>query len=219
MSYSKMQKIFPRFMCVVGMSIVSSCSLLPEHNASIDRFVLDALAREDVKVKHTQKILVVDQPAIYAPLDSTRIAIKTTPQTIDYIADIEWAERLPLLIHESVIQSLQNAGIFSAVGRLNGGLKSDYLLTLDVRSFEKQCCDNTAETGYFVHLFDAHTKEPLGSKLFTTKVSLAHKNGKEVPASLNRAHHDTTKEMIIWLQNKVKKPLRAKNSDIRAWSP
>lgn len=189
-------------MMMVG--ILSSCSLLPDHNASIDRFVLDALSQEKTKMHNGQKVLVIDQPAIYAPLDSTRIAIKTTPQTIDYIADIEWAERLPILIHDSLIQSLQNAGIFAAVGRLNANLKADYMMTIDVRSFEKQCCDNTAESAYFAQIFDAHTKTPVGSKLFTAKITLPNKDAKEVPKSLNRAHHMMTKDVIAWVQTILK---------------
>lgn len=182
------------------MGLLSSCSLLPDHDDTIDRFVLDALAKTEIQSKHNQKILVIDHPVMYAPLDSTRIAIKTTPQTIDYIADIEWAERLPILIHDSLIQSLQNAGIFAAVGRLNANLKADYLITVDVRSFEKQCCEHTAETAYFVQLFDAQTKASLGSKLFTSKINLPNKDAKEVPKSLNHAQHNITKEIIAWLQ-------------------
>ncbi|MBX9977914.1 MAG: ABC-type transport auxiliary lipoprotein family protein, partial [Alphaproteobacteria bacterium] len=159
-----------KYFYILTAIALTSCSLLPEPEGLPDRFLLEGLpplsGASRAKSFATKSSIIIDQPMVYAPLDNSRIAIKPTEHTIDYIADVEWGDRLSTLIHESMIQSFQNAALFESVGRLNSGLQSKYMLSVDVRKFNKRCCDQKADVEYFIQIFDTSERRVLASRVF-----------------------------------------------------
>ncbi len=176
-----------------------SCSLLPAPEDTPDRFLLDALSSQIGKNVRKKQALIIDQPTIYTPLDNTRVAIMPTEHTLDYIADIEWGDRLGALVHESLIHSFQNAGAFASVGRLNSGVQGERLLAIDVRKFYQRCCDHKAEVEYFVQVFDTKDRKPLASKRFHHAFPLPDKKAITVALVLNDAHQKAMEDMLEWL--------------------
>ncbi len=181
------------------LTLQSSCSLIPNPDDKLDRFLLDSTPTPAVLPSKTKKpALIIDTPTLYAPLDNTRIAIKPSPSTIDYIADVEWADRLGTLIHESMIQSAQNSGYFEAVGRMNTGLQSRHMLLIDVRQFHKLCCDKKVEVEYFVQLLDMQDRQVLASKSFTMIKDSNEESAKSIALTLNECHKKLTENVLSW---------------------
>lgn len=186
---------------IIALGFLSGCSLLPTPDEQIDRFILDPIDAQHEGTRALKAPLVMDQPVMYAPLDNVRIAVKPTPHTIDYLADVEWGDRLETLIHESTLQSLQNANIFQSVGRLNSGHHAHYLMAMDVRKFQKSESSCGAEVEYFVQIFDMDKRQAIASKLFYHCADLPkHAGAKDVALTLNKAHGASLIDIIQWLK-------------------
>ena len=185
------------------MFLLSSCSLLPEPNDIPDRFLLESIPPSSASKRAKKSAIIIDTPSVYTPLDNTRIALLPTANTIDYIADIEWGDRLSVLVHESLIQSFQNAALFESVGRLNTGLQAKYLVTVDVREFFRRCCDHKAVATYFVQVFSLSDRKSLNSKLFSQAVSIPDDKAVTVPLSLNQAHKKVVADILSWLEKVI----------------
>jgi len=181
--------------------LLAACSLVPDPGDRIDRFLISPATTADFKrvgaVKKSP--LLIETPGVYAPLDNTRIALKPTPSTIDYIADVEWADRLSTLIHESLIQSAQNSGFFEAVGRMNSGLQSKHLLVVDVRKFDKSCADGVVEIEYFAQVMDTQERRILASKSFVLTGDLKENTATDVAQALNQINKQSLVQVMEWL--------------------
>ena len=185
---------------------INSCSFLPEPGDETKKFTLDSLTEVERTKNKSPKVetLIIDQPTVYPPLDQTRVAIKPTPSTIDYIADIEWADRLGVLIYENMIQSFQNSGVFKSVGRLNAGLDGKYLLGCDVRKFFEAAAQSCVEVEYFVQLSTLHDRQTIATQIFNVCIPLVDKSEIAVMAALNQANQNIMKQILTWVEEKTK---------------
>jgi len=80
--------------------------------------------------------LVIAIPDAPASLDSERIAVSRTPDTLDYYADAIWSDRLPLLFQGLVVEAFEASGKLPAVARDTAGIHGDYLLLTELREFD-----------------------------------------------------------------------------------
>ena len=80
--------------------------------------------------------ILVDVPLAPAGLDSPRIALSRSAVSIDYFADSEWTERVPLLVQTALLESFENSGTIAAIDRESIGLRADFILKTEIRHFE-----------------------------------------------------------------------------------
>jgi cholesterol transport system auxiliary component len=85
---------------------------------------------------HLATQILVDVPLAPAGLDSPRIALSRSALSIDYFADSEWTERVPLLIQTALLESFENSGAITAIDRESIGLRADFILKTEIRHFE-----------------------------------------------------------------------------------
>jgi cholesterol transport system auxiliary component len=69
-------------------------------------------------------------------LDTNRIALIQPNGTMDFYANASWQDRLSLLVQGALIDAFEASGRLAGVARDTEGLKSEYLLTTDIRDFE-----------------------------------------------------------------------------------
>jgi cholesterol transport system auxiliary component len=69
-------------------------------------------------------------------LDTDRIALVQPTSQMDYYANANWQDRLPMLVQGALLEAFEKSGRIDAVGRDTDGIKSDYLLLTDVRDFQ-----------------------------------------------------------------------------------
>lgn len=79
--------------------------------------------------------LSVGAPDAPASLDTARIALSRSPNTMDYFANAAWNDRVPLLMQRLLIQTFDTSNRIIAVDRDTAGLETDYLLETEVRDF------------------------------------------------------------------------------------
>src|SRR5215472_4049592 len=80
--------------------------------------------------------LAIDMPEAPQNLDSDRIAISRSANTQDYFANASWPDQLPAIIQGSLVSAFEASGRVDQVVRDTEGIRTDYLLKVDVRDFE-----------------------------------------------------------------------------------
>jgi len=80
--------------------------------------------------------LSVAPPDATAMLDTDRIALNLTSNTVDYFASASWPDRAPLLVQSLLVQAFERTGRLPAVASDNAGIGADYILQTELRSFE-----------------------------------------------------------------------------------
>jgi ABC-type uncharacterized transport system, auxiliary component len=80
--------------------------------------------------------LAVETPETTAGLDTMRIAISRPPSGFDFYADAAWSDRVPRLIQSGMIEALETSARSGAVARDSDGIRADFILNSDLRSFE-----------------------------------------------------------------------------------
>jgi cholesterol transport system auxiliary component len=77
--------------------------------------------------------LAVDVPDASDALDTRRIALVKADGTMDYYANAEWPDRLPLLVQTALVAALQASGRAPSVTRVQDALHADYELGTELR--------------------------------------------------------------------------------------
>jgi cholesterol transport system auxiliary component len=85
---------------------------------------------------HSDAQLAVGPVEAPAGLDVNRIALSRAPLSLDYYAEVSWSDKAPAMVRMALLESLQNSGLFKAVGSDTFNLRSDYLLKTELRSFD-----------------------------------------------------------------------------------
>ena len=85
---------------------------------------------------HVPAQLLVDLPLAPAGLDITRIAFSRSPISLDYFADSEWTDSVPMLVQTALITSFENSRSITAIDRESIGLRADFILKTEIRHFE-----------------------------------------------------------------------------------
>lgn len=194
-----------KFISLFSLTIfITGCSLFPQPQEPTKKYVVSSLpsASGALHSPHAPQI-TVDLPSIYPPIDNTRIALKPQMSTIDYYADVEWADRLNALIQESLIYSLQNTGKFRGISRPSEGIQADYTLKVEVRKFYIDHPDNpqmrVAQVDYMVHLIKLPMRHIVCSHNFVHTQSVPESTIDNLIKSLNEAHLQATRALIPWL--------------------
>lgn len=195
-----------RFLSVGILALIlSSCSIFPQPGDPTKKYTLQSVKPDGFAsfgVSRPRQ-LIVDLPMLYPPIDNARIALKPQEQTIDYYADVEWADRLSSLLQESLIYSLQNAGKLRGVSRPTEGIQADYALKVEVRKFYIGQSDKThasaAQVEYMVHLVKLPERHIVASRQFNHTQTVPENTMDAIVKSLNAAHLEVSKALVSWV--------------------
>ncbi|MBM3632282.1 MAG: hypothetical protein FJX03_01050 [Alphaproteobacteria bacterium] len=197
---------------VVASNLLCGCSLFPSPGEPVKKYTLVAEGNESVTPLTSYATrpyqLAIDMPTLYKPIDTTRIAVKPQEQTIDYFADVEWADRLNVLIQESLIYSLQNKKAFRGVSRPREGIHADYTLKIEVRKFyiDQQLAPHpsTAKVDYMVYLVKMPERQIVASRQFIYDQAILDYTMDNIIKSLNAAHLEGSKALMSWILQHIR---------------
>lgn len=79
--------------------------------------------------------LAISTPYAASSLNSERIALTRTPETLDFYADATWTDRLPIILQNCMVETFEKSGRIEGVSRDTTGLKADFVLETEVRDF------------------------------------------------------------------------------------
>jgi cholesterol transport system auxiliary component len=82
--------------------------------------------------------LSVEVPTATAGLNSSRIALRPTPTTLEYYAGASWIDVVPVMVQNLLLESLDNTGKIDVLGREVVGVRADLALLIHVREFQAE---------------------------------------------------------------------------------
>jgi cholesterol transport system auxiliary component len=85
---------------------------------------------------HLPVQVLIDEPLAPAGLDTTRIALSRSAVSIEYFADSEWIDRVPLMVQAALLESFEDSKALNAINRESLGLHADFILKTEIRHFE-----------------------------------------------------------------------------------
>jgi cholesterol transport system auxiliary component len=105
-------------------------------------------------------------------LDSARIALTQSDNSVDYYAGSAWTDRAPRLVQDALVEAFENSARIAAVSADSDGFHADYVLQAQIRDFE------------------ARYSQPDGIPTVWIRVEskLAPSRNRDIVASLNSVH-------------------------------
>ena len=120
-----------------AMALLSAaCSSLLGLPPSPHLYRITPKSNYPANLPHLPTQILVDVPLAPAGLDTPRVALSRSAISIDYFADSEWTERVPLLVQTALLASFENSGAIAAIDRESIGLRADFILKTEIRHFE-----------------------------------------------------------------------------------
>jgi len=123
--------------------LIGGCgSILPSGPAP-DLFYLTPKSTFNADLPEVKWQLVIEEPVAGGGLDTSSIALHPNPTEVKYFADARWTERAPKMIQTLLVESFENSGTITAVGREAIGLRADYSLKTELREFQAEYFNGT----------------------------------------------------------------------------
>ena len=151
-------------------------------------------------------VVMIDEPNMPGGLRVDRIAIKPTANRVEYMPASRWSDRTAHLIHDHILQSLENAGAFRVIGSSAIDLPSDYRLKLDVRDFQAELDGSPGPDVKVEILAKLVTQGPVrivGEKRFSARRAASDGTTDSVVQAFNRAMNEAVGDMAVWIANVV----------------
>ncbi|WP_395452384.1 ABC-type transport auxiliary lipoprotein family protein (plasmid) [Azospirillum melinis] len=148
--------------------------------------------------------LLVETPAAAAGIDTPRIALARTPTSLDYFADVSWADRAPNMVQGLIVQTFEDSGRIVSVGRDTVGLRSDYVLKSELRDFQAEYATPGAAMPDRVHvrlsakLVAMPRRTIEAGETFEASAPVHGRSFTDVIAAFDQALGQVTGELVGW---------------------
>lgn len=212
-------KTFIRILPV--LFFISGCSLFPFAGGEPAKKFTLGYTKVVPDVNELKVHLLIDSPNVSLALDTLRIALKTSERTIEYFADVEWANRLGALIQESLVYSFQNSHKFASVSRPIEAMRATKSLKIEVRGFYVDTFSaqpqKLAHVDYLAQIIDVSTRRVIAAQDFRATVQIPFEAMETYVQTLDQAHTEATTKMVKWvietLKNTKEKDEKSEKSD------
>jgi cholesterol transport system auxiliary component len=121
------------FLGLVLLSITAGCSILPKAEPEQQYFL--TVNRKSVDIAGEVPIVVVERPTAVNPLNTNKILLTQASQEIMPLKGASWADTIPQIIQDLLVERLQGYQKFVPVSREGSGLRATYLVQTDIRAF------------------------------------------------------------------------------------
>jgi cholesterol transport system auxiliary component len=130
--------LFRRLLLPVAALALAGCSSVIGlgNRDPVDVYRLAALEAPVTPPPAPQWRLLVELPLASGGLDTNRIAIKTGPLEVKYLADTRWAQRLPLMMQSILVDSFEAGSGALALDAEGAANFAPYALETEIRDFE-----------------------------------------------------------------------------------
>jgi cholesterol transport system auxiliary component len=146
--------------------------------------------------------LLIDLPLSPAGLDTARIALTRSAVSIDYFADAEWTDRVPLLVQTALVQSFENSRTITAIDRESVGLRADFILKPELRHFEAVYDSPNGPPEVWVavnvRLVNPSDREVVAQALVEQRRRAAANDVPSIVMAFDDALGAVMKEIVVW---------------------
>lgn len=173
--------------------LLASCTSLIAGRPSA---IYDLSAPGEPQAAQGRAQILVPEPTTVAALNTDRIAARPTPAEYAYLPDAVWSDRLPKLLQQRLVQTLQNSGRARAVAVPGQGILVDIQLAVDVRAFELS--GEGAVADFVVRVMDDRNGKVIGTQAFRQVVPVTSRSNAAVVQALDQAMDQAYVEIANW---------------------
>jgi cholesterol transport system auxiliary component len=181
---------------------LAGCSGLLGGSAPAHLYRLTPKSTYPPDLPHRSVQLLVDVPLAPAGLDSSRIALSRSPVSIDYFADSEWTDRVPLLVQTAILQSFENSRAVTAIDRESVGLRADFILKTEIRHFEAIYDSSNGPPEVWVainvRLVNPSSRDVVAQSTFERRQRAAVNDVPSIVAAFDDALGSVMKDIVVW---------------------
>jgi phospholipid/cholesterol/gamma-HCH transport system substrate-binding protein len=142
--------------------------------------------------------LVVPEPTALMAVNSDKLQSQPADGESVAIPNGQWADNLPVMLQEKVVQSFENAGYAQAVGRPRDGLAGGFQLLIDIRRFAIATAGAPAAEVEFVGKLVSPDGKIAAAKTFDATAPAQSAEAPQAAAALNAAFAEAVSELIPW---------------------
>ncbi|KAA0972752.1 ABC transporter [Aureimonas fodinaquatilis] len=183
-------------LAAVALSLSACASLTPPPQT----FDLNPPTRAVAGTRVANIQVLVPEPTTNSTLDSERIVVMPSTQTVEYLGGSQWSDRLPRLVQLQLVQAFQNSGRVAAVGIPGQGLAIDYQVVIEIRHFEISYASGSpvANIELAVKALNDKTGIVRATRIFKVSEPVSGQGSGQFVAALNSAFDRLSLELVEW---------------------
>ncbi len=85
--------------------------------------------------------LMIEPPSAASGLNTARIALRPDPMGLDFYADAQWVEVVPVMVQVLLLESFDASGVFDVLSPESTGLRPDFVMRVFIREFQAEYDD------------------------------------------------------------------------------
>jgi cholesterol transport system auxiliary component len=151
---------------------------------------------------HLPVQVLIDEPLAPAGLDTTRIALSRSAVSIEYFADSEWTDRVPLMVQTALLESFEDSKALSAINRESLGLHADFILKTEIRHFEVlyDSPDQAPEVwvAIITRLINPSGRDIVSQASFERRVRAEINDVPQIVLAFQEALEGVMEEIVVW---------------------
>jgi cholesterol transport system auxiliary component len=175
--------------CAASALNLTACSSAPPTTFDLSPTLTSNIA-------HLRAPLAISEPVASLDLDSQRILVRTSPDSVANMAGAQWSDRLPALVQSRLLQSFQNAQQLRFVGRSGGSFSADSELQLDIRAFELDVAKGQARIDIAAKIVNTRSGRVLAARIVTAEAPASGTGGADAAAALNVALDSVIRQIM-----------------------
>jgi len=151
---------------------------------------------------HLPVQVLIDEPLAPAGLDTTRIALSRSAVSIEYFADSEWTDRVPLMVQTALLESFEDSKALSAINRESLGLHADFILKTEIRHFEAvyDSSDQAPEVWVTIvtRLVNPSGRDIVSQASFERRVRAKTNEVPQIVLAFDEALEGVMEDIVVW---------------------
>ncbi|MBN9413328.1 MAG: membrane integrity-associated transporter subunit PqiC [Candidatus Paracaedimonas acanthamoebae] len=203
------------------VGLLAGCiSVLPEEPAPAKKIVLIPKLRHKIvghKIESYSILesLIVEKPRMLESLDSARVKIVLHGQdgvtSSEFVAGIEWSDKLPSFLQETLISLYERTGKITAVGRAEEQFYAPYRLQFTITNFEivkEADASMKVVVKVSAKVINSQNRSVLAQHSFHQQVAVKEEGLEGIIKAFEKATSVSFSEIIQWTFEKIKREKR-----------
>lgn len=190
--------------------MITACSLGPTETTAPRSYFL----KPEISWKNPQgsgarigaSVLLINQPKAQAGFDTPRMAYLLRPYEINYYAFNQWADTPARLLHQVLVENLDQTGLWSAVLQAPGALPAQFRLDCDNLILEQQFFANPSRIRLALRaqLIETKKQSILAIRYFELLEPAPSEDAYDDVLAANQATAKLLAQMAEWLDNALR---------------
>lgn len=187
--------------CVLVAGLLAGCNVLPERS---DLRLFDPQPQVVIAADTPQVDwqLAIPRPHADTTVDSARILVRPEPGEVQVYKGAAWTRSTPDLVQDMLVRAFADSGRLPGVSRRGDGVGAEYVLLLDLRSFESDYTATGAPQAKIVigaRLLRARDKRVVATRRFESAVASETTDVASVARAFEQSLAAVGSEIVPWV--------------------